>query len=489
MTIFYIGSWGVSVHYEHGFIIEYYVFRYACRCWILPPCRQAFSYNKESNMDLTKWKEKNSVLKKYAHFDKRVSVNSVWNYISNPEKVAHHGFYPFIHYTQHSDKYNKSNGIKTKNREICYSAHKDRCIFQYYSYMLNEKYNERVRKDGINNVAVAYRNNLGLTNIDFSKSAFDFIKKSESCYIMVGDFTSFFDNLNHEYLKKQLCSLLNTDRLPDDYYAVYKNVTKYSVWELTDILKLNGFSGKYPEKKKLDKQDTVLTLEDFKKYKKQYVKKNKGTKGIPQGSAISAVLANIYMLDADKKINDYVKSRNGFYMRYSDDFIIIIPSEKEDFEISHKWLTEYINNLPDMELSPEKTKLFRYQNNTITSCNNEFIPQSVDGKNILDFLGFEFDGREVRIRAKTITKYYYRMYRKAKNIVKSDFKSPKNNKISCENLYEKYSVKGAKVENGDYKKGNFITYVYHADRVYNKKEPITVPVKKHMIKIRHTLGK
>ena len=30
----------------------------------------------------------------------------------------------------------------------------------------------------------------------------------------------------------------------------------------------------------------------------------------------------------------------------------------------------------------------------------------------LDYLGFSFDGRKVRIRDKTITKYYYRMYRK-----------------------------------------------------------------------------
>ena len=159
-------------------------------------------------MTLEEWKNKNSVYKKYAHFDKRVMINDVWNYISNPKIVAKHGFYPFIHYTQVFKKYKKSVGAVSKEREICYSAHLDRCIFQYYSFLLNEKYNSIVSRDGIDHVAVAYRNNLECSNIEFSKLVFDFIRKFGSCYIMVGDFTSFFDNLDHAYLKKQLCNNL-----------------------------------------------------------------------------------------------------------------------------------------------------------------------------------------------------------------------------------------------------------------------------------------
>ena len=38
--------------------------------------------------------------------------------------------------------------------------------------------------------------------------AFDFIKKLGKCYMMIGDFTHFFDNLDHGYLRKQWCFLL-----------------------------------------------------------------------------------------------------------------------------------------------------------------------------------------------------------------------------------------------------------------------------------------
>ena len=91
-------------------------------------------------------------------------------------------------------KFKRGKGVVPKKRDICYAAHIDRCIYQYYSHILNEKYNERTTCDGISNVAVAYRTNLGKSNIQFSKAAYDFIRKTENCYVMIGDFTHFFDD-------------------------------------------------------------------------------------------------------------------------------------------------------------------------------------------------------------------------------------------------------------------------------------------------------
>ena len=54
--------------------------------------------------------------------------------VTNPEWVSHHGFYPFMHYEKVCTKYNKNKGWTPKKRDICYAAHIDRCILQYYSY-------------------------------------------------------------------------------------------------------------------------------------------------------------------------------------------------------------------------------------------------------------------------------------------------------------------------------------------------------------------
>ena len=155
--------------------------------------------------------------------------------IKDSDKIASHGFYPFIHYTMKMEKFTKESGKKIKKREIYYAAHLDRCIYQYYGYLLNTYYNQRIKDDGIDSVPVAYRTDLRDSNIQSAYKAFSFIRESKKCYVMIGDFTNFFDNLEHQYLKKQWCSLMQAEKLPKDHYAVIKNITKFSSWELEDL--------------------------------------------------------------------------------------------------------------------------------------------------------------------------------------------------------------------------------------------------------------
>ncbi len=56
-------------------------------------------------------------------------------------------------------------------------------------------------------------------------------------------------------------------------------------------------------------------------------KKGDDARGIPQGLATSGVLANMYMFDTDAQINACVASVNGRYIRYCDDFIIVVPAK------------------------------------------------------------------------------------------------------------------------------------------------------------------
>ena len=51
---------------------------------------------------------------------------------------------------------------------------------------------------------------------------FDAIRSFPQCFILVGDFTNFFDNLEHQYLKKMMCEVLGVERLPQDYFSVFK---------------------------------------------------------------------------------------------------------------------------------------------------------------------------------------------------------------------------------------------------------------------------
>lgn len=439
-------------------------------------------------MTIEQWRSAESTIRKskksYAHFDFRTDISKVWSYISDPRRVAQHGFYPFIHYEKSLTKFNKRKGKKEKKRDICYAAHIDRCLLQYYSFMLNERYNQRVQHDLISDVAVAYRTDLGVSNIQFAKRAIDFIRKSNSCHVMIGDFTGFFDNLDHAYLKQQLCGLLDELRLPPDYFAIFKNITQYSKWELSDLLELNGLKDTQTDRKKLNSQQRVITPEQFKANKHQ-IHKNENSFGIPQGSPISALLANIYMLEIDKRIYDWVSEKHGFYMRYSDDFIIILPAvDSNQSVISFQTINAYFNDVPGLTLQPDKTQYFHYEAGKLINCGEQFYRDADCSKSFINFLGFTFDGQTVSIRAKTISKYYYRMHRKAKPIAKRGGKTAQGKHISCRNIYKRYSVRGAQG-----KHGNFLSYVKRAEKEFGPHESIGRDTKRHMQKIKKALKK
>lgn len=63
-------------------------------------------------------------------------------------QMVHYGPFLFfdaqLHFTIRHQKimnnYGKK-GLKEKKRDICYSSHHDRCIYQYYAYLLNLEYN------------------------------------------------------------------------------------------------------------------------------------------------------------------------------------------------------------------------------------------------------------------------------------------------------------------------------------------------------------
>lgn len=501
-------------------------------------------------MDIDQWKIKNNQVAGYAHFDAKFGLNSSWEYINNPDKIAKHSFFPFIHHDHISYKYSKRDyergnpqktGVKEKVRPICYSSHIDRCIYKYYGFLLNEKYNEYVDRLSFCSSVVAYRTNLHKNNIHFAKQAIDFIK-NDDCNIIVGDFKGFFDNLDHKYLKKNLCNVLGVQTLTKDWYAVFKNITKYSKWDLISLLKINSLisdtdlyniqiarakakTGKTGKARKcmaklnkkirfLNQRELVLTPEQFKKYKKTYIQKNKPSeddinkqiRGIPQGSAISAVLSNVYMIEFDSIIYQYINSLNGLYLRYSDDFIIIVPnSSGELLEDVRKFIFNLVDNTPGIELQNDKTQLYSSKDGIINNISNE----GNHFKSSIDYLGFVFDGKEVTVRPKTISKYYYRMYRKLNLIVKCGGRARKNKIISCSELYRIYTQKGRngeydksllpqkiikKDENNPFKSGNFFSYIDRSDRIFNVdetdvKEPIDRDIKRHMLKIRRKRDK
>lgn len=189
----------------------------------------------------------------YLHFDKPISVEHALDIVTNPHTVATHSFLPFITFTATTYKVQKDKGTNAinktlKERPIAYSSHVDSHIFSYYAAILNKLYETELQTHGISKNVLAFRAALKKkSNIEFAYEAFQEIKKRGDCITVVLDLSKFFDTLDHSLLKDAWCRLLATDKLPEDHYAVFKAITKFSKVDKNKVYDLIGISKIMPD--------------------------------------------------------------------------------------------------------------------------------------------------------------------------------------------------------------------------------------------------
>lgn len=419
-------------------------------------------------------------IRPYAHFDRRISYAKIRNQVENPSWVSKHGFFPLISKTIADKKYDGAKE-KRKVREVAYASHVDRCIYQRYSFLLNQLYNDYAIKNKINSSSIAYRNNLGKCNIDFALSAFKEISGNESCWILIADFKDFFPSLDHEILKEQLRAIF-PDGIPDDFYHVYRSVIHWSQWDIKKILASHSLDpNKTSSVRKLNKLDTALTRSEFRRKVKNEVEQpwRITHKGIPQGLPISGILANIYMKEFDKTISSLAHRANGLYMRYSDDVILIIPDCKIFTDIVNR--IKLLCKKYKLRIEADKTSFYLFENDSIFKCIPDGNCFAKERLSKLQYLGFDFDGSSIKIRQKTIGRYYKKMHRRVRFIYHGNG-SPSKKRVH--ELYRLYSNKGRKLG-----RGNFISYARRAERkcaktCTNLTNELGSDIDKHYLKIR-----
>lgn len=408
--------------------------------------------------------------KKYLHFDNRIGIKNAESYVTDPKKISVHSFLPLIRFEMLTERYcedeseKRKDGrpVKKKIREIMYSGHMDNYIYQYYAEILNNRYNDWVKINKIDPCSIAYRNNKQeKSNIHFAAEVIDTICRLGNCYILIGDFEKFFDNLNHRVLKNRLTEILDVEYLPKDWYNIFKSVTKYSYCEKKILNKKLGTDKQFRARKELTYFKTVNEYREFRKHNS--IDKNKKLFGIPQGTAISAVMANVYTTLFDIDIHKIANQYNGLYRRYSDDFIVIIPKKLHDREITVDQFKDikdqvYKNTEKNhLLIQKEKTKLYEYDNSTMRDLiKNE--------NSRLDYLGFVFDGVNVKMREKSIYKFYRKAY---KLIDKAKIQKRKKNLLKLsyrKRIYSLYTDMGLNRK----PHGNFLTYAYNAQRIFDE---------------------
>ena len=354
--------------------------------------------------------------KPYLHFDYALTKRKAVEYVKNPANVEKHGFSPFIYYEKISRRYKRDKTtrkleVSQKPRNIFYASHVDGYIYSYYSSILYDKYEALLKNHDLDQNVIAYRriekNGQKYSNINFASEVFDYIKCTSGCNVLCLDIQGFFDKLSLIKLKEKWCQVLEVDRLPKDHYKVFWSLKKFHYVEEDDIIKYFGIK---PRKHDIKEHGSSLRhrICDYRQLKSTNndegiikSKCNFGITGIPQGSPISGLLANIFMIDFDLALKSFVESRNGCYRRYSDDIFIALPTsisfaEIETFVVSILNITSF----DSLKIQHSKTEKTVYQ---IESDGNPVCLR--DGKTSrVQYLGFTFDGNRIHIRNSSISR-------------------------------------------------------------------------------------
>ena len=371
-------------------------------------------------------------LKRYPHFDAPIAINEVRRIVTDPVRVATNPFYPFLLFHQKWQPYRSGDVIKPekKIRPIRYGARRDAYIFSHYRHRLSEKYETRLRILGIAHCPLAYRQirkkggGGGKCNIDFAKDAFDEVDRIGNCVAVALDIKSYFESLDHSRIKRIWCDLLDVDLLPEDHYAVFRNITNYRSVEQREVLCRLGYlspnkttPARAGENEQLDPRiPTQLCLpKDFRAKicggdpaYPSLIKKNPNSYGVPQGAPISDLIANFYLMEFDCVMNAFATQKGGRYMRYSDDILVIVPGKDSQAKSVVDFTVREINKHgPQLQIKESKTCVVQFQRNgNQLTCRHIRQREDERGKNGIEYLGFRYDGKRIYVRDSTISRFY-----------------------------------------------------------------------------------
>lgn len=439
------------------------------------------------------WSIRDSDLKNYPHLDPAITPQEAMAYAQNPATVAKHAFFPFILYRQRWNRFAKKGGHgAVKERPIRYAARRDAYIYSYYRHLLSVPFEAELARLELHECVLAYRRvpsssgRGGKCNIHFAKEAFDAVRSLGNCAVIALDISSFFESLDHNKLKSLWCRMLGVEELPSDHYNVFRNITRYCCVEKKALFERLGHfgdkrvgAGGKPIKGYLTPHQAVprhlCRGHEF----RSVVAKRPGAKtiletnykpyGVPQGAPISDLLANLYLIDFDTTMKAAAYAAGGFYFRYSDDILIIVPGGESE---GRQWMAdaraEIVKHGSKLVIKEQKAAIYVFghadKGQTFRRVHGN---QGADG---LEYLGFRFDGKNVYLRNSTISGLYRKVARAARrdaNALARRFPDKGASEISTLFNQERLISQFGRVEDfgenaADYRSWTFWTYAKRA---------------------------
>lgn len=356
---------------------------------------------------------RHGVTRKYVHFDGKCSPEAITTIINDQSGIEYHPFSPFLSFEKKLRRYRYKDDPKrrVKVRQLSYASHVDAFIYSWFAFQLQQPYEDTLRREGLSDSVIAYRSlsedDETLSTIDYAYDVFDCIRQRGQCAAVTLDIKQFFDQLHHAHLKKMWCAMLDLDRLPEDHYKVFRSLTKFAF-----VARDAALTALDIEKSALKKMSRLCSQQEYyaKIHDSGLIQTNANycrQRGIPQGTPISGLLSNIYLLDFDRDVLSLVNSIGGLYRRYCDDVVVVCPADQAE-QVASK--TQELIRKVQLEIQPDKTDViyFRSTERGLVSCKER---EGISTRKPMQYLGFEFDGRHSYLRPSTIARFLRKMVR------------------------------------------------------------------------------
>lgn len=305
----------------------------------------------------------------------------------------------------------------SKKRPIKYAAHRDGHIYSYYAKELSDHYETAIKALGLEENVIAYRKNKG-NNVDFACQAFDEIDRRGSCVAVALDISGFFDSIDHNNLKIEWCNIIGTKTLPNDHFAIFKALTKWAEVDRDKCYERLAIDTKNPPFPICDDQTFRSVIKGRGTKYDSLVTANRNTYGIPQGTPMSALLSNIYMIPFDVGMNKLAEKIGGYYRRYSDDILWICNAEH----------TQMALDAVDAALTERGSKLVRKEEKTDISIFNLDKDGTLTCDKPFQYLGFTYNGNKRLIRSQTLARYWRRLIYATRSVKREAWSARKEGK-------------------------------------------------------------
>ncbi len=445
----------------------------------------------------------------YLHFDPRINfkedvLSSLDSFrvefeqrygqkLKSFHETPKHPFYPFIQYTLQTKryKYDKNLGrrkLSFKKRPISYAAHLDSLILSWHTIVLDNYFEEYLAKNiRLSSSILAYRKfEEKLSNIDFAFSTFKKIQDKGDCIVLAYDIENFFSSIPHKqlydnWLKIHQLGNPKLKQLPEPDYKIFKLLTQYTYVKSEVLTELFAF------KHKSKTRTRICTPQEYRQYVRgsKMIQQNeklskpgytKSGAGIPQGTPISALLANISMISIDDNLNALLESGES-YFRYSDDLIFVLSPDRNIDEFD-KHVKAPFHKL-HLNLNDDKTEFIQFvkkERQTASFDLNSGKPRN------LQYLGFEFNGKMALIRSASMSKYHARMHRNVRNSVSRTLgKKSKSSRVFKRKLINRFTSSDHET--------NFISYALRAANRFEIETNIKSQIKNHHKRLSETIDK